>query len=761
MRRMAWTVFSFAVITSLLVGIVFGEEKVFIQPCSDDTSRRYYTWLTLVEQPDGTFKTHLAHDYNAPAGTEVKAIADGVVYDALLKVSGFGSEGKPGPLIWIKHRLTDGKYFYALYGHVEPALGIKKNIKVEAGQVIGKIIKYLDAKTKKDTSHLHFGIWNSETEPPPAQLGYGPIRSFTDPVEFLKNNRPYSEPTPPRGIPGGIVAADGKNVIYHDLGTGQRTILVSGNIQIAAIDEEGRLLVWQTERGFMAKIFPDGEPFAVPSQNPTQSVPFDRVLMQGKPKEIPILWGEMVSYKEGGLLVSNQVRNLVVAPAGAAELAFEAPREGDVYIPAGRGVKFPRYPRYICTGGIFTSVNIISVMRIPFQGIQGGLQGLRFSYYGYGQRNPVKPYEVTYLKEPYDYFKEMHGQVLRRVKGTTTAETGAVPENEQARRLWEEEYSLGLRHARFPDWSKAQEPMLAMIFQTNRGWGPISIKYYKTSDILWPNPDKIKVPKKIPVLLKNCNGLAWKPDGTITYESEGKIYSADGRVLAEGIELTKFYWITNDIFIYRGKDNVLYCWQNGKREKLLSSVPEEFSYCSQNPLATTGKNKVSGDGTRFYIGTIRTACERMRRTSEPSKVYFYDTKTGKLLREEMRPPPDKQGVVIVTNLTGPWKVKEYEELEFAFPTETNFDDISDPTKYNYQLASRVASGFLRPDFWIGGVNLNGVNLNQVLLLKKENRYAAIKPVFIHEGIVPHRSFYPVGAYMIYEWKYWGNLPNKK
>jgi hypothetical protein len=71
----------------------------FIQPCPD--SGGYRGWL------GGPNKNHLGYDYNAPAGTEVKAISHGTIYYINLNMSGFGGSepSKPGPMMWIRHRL--------------------------------------------------------------------------------------------------------------------------------------------------------------------------------------------------------------------------------------------------------------------------------------------------------------------------------------------------------------------------------------------------------------------------------------------------------------------------------------------------------------------------------------------------------------------------------------------------------------------------------------------------------------------------------
>ena len=97
---------------------VYGEEEKFIEPCSD--AGGYYGWL------GSPGNNHLGHDYNAPSGTEVKAIANGIVFKVVeIAAKCYDPETKKEvsqPFVWIRHQLSDGQYFYALYGHIEPLL---------------------------------------------------------------------------------------------------------------------------------------------------------------------------------------------------------------------------------------------------------------------------------------------------------------------------------------------------------------------------------------------------------------------------------------------------------------------------------------------------------------------------------------------------------------------------------------------------------------------------------------------------------------
>ncbi|MGQ9777900.1 MAG: M23 family metallopeptidase [Thermodesulfobacteriota bacterium] len=182
------------VVFNLFCCLVYGQEEKFIDPCTD--AGGYLGWL------GGPNKNHLGHDYNAPAGTKVKAISRGEVSKIL-----YVSSGCYDPItrkeinqyfVWIKHRKSNGDYFYALYSHITPLK--KEGDEVKAGEVIGKIV---DCHVKVDSDlvsapHLHFGIFEIEDSnviPPVNNLGYGLVKrkggEFVNPLEFLKKNRPY------------------------------------------------------------------------------------------------------------------------------------------------------------------------------------------------------------------------------------------------------------------------------------------------------------------------------------------------------------------------------------------------------------------------------------------------------------------------------------------------------------------------------------------------------------------------------------------
>ena len=160
--------------------------STFVAPCADAGGYRRFGWV----DPNNPNRTHLGHDYNSPAETPVHAIADGIVVDVNLKMPGFGGSNpaKDGPLLWIRHRTSTGEYFYALYGHIKPSK--RKGQWVSAGEIVGTIIPFYDGEDY--LPHLHLGIWQSKASPPTQLLGYGPKRSFVNPLKFMETHQPGS-----------------------------------------------------------------------------------------------------------------------------------------------------------------------------------------------------------------------------------------------------------------------------------------------------------------------------------------------------------------------------------------------------------------------------------------------------------------------------------------------------------------------------------------------------------------------------------------
>jgi len=134
-------------------------------------------WLA----PRGRASQHLGIDMFTAIGQPVRAIADGVVYD--ISESGWGSGNVA---IMVKHRLTDGRWFIALYGHVRNVFGLHKGSKVQGCRAIAIVGPY------RCGSHVHLGIIAPGRFP---HAPYGTCKKFNhnnfiNPVHFLQTGQP-------------------------------------------------------------------------------------------------------------------------------------------------------------------------------------------------------------------------------------------------------------------------------------------------------------------------------------------------------------------------------------------------------------------------------------------------------------------------------------------------------------------------------------------------------------------------------------------
>jgi hypothetical protein len=157
------------------------------------TKRTEFCWPLLtfrysLNRPTGAWLAqrgrnahHLGVDMFAPVGQPVRAIADGVVHD--ISTSGWGGGNIA---LMIRHRLADGRWFIALYGHVRNIYGLRKGSKVQACSTIALIGPY------RCGSHVHLGIIA------PGRLPHAPYgtskmsnhNNFINPVRFLQTGRP-------------------------------------------------------------------------------------------------------------------------------------------------------------------------------------------------------------------------------------------------------------------------------------------------------------------------------------------------------------------------------------------------------------------------------------------------------------------------------------------------------------------------------------------------------------------------------------------
>ncbi len=557
-------------------------------------------------------------------------------------------------------------------------------------------------------------------------------------------------------ISGGIVCTDGKNAVYYDFQTRQTIILVRGAGQ-AAIDPWGTTIVYTTGRNQLAQmILPDGNPVAFRDLEQPQS-------KSGDPKEDKFICGEKPYPSQ------EDVKHLAVSPPSSQPffIAFEYPRKGrkwtlcplgsklydELYnkdVPEGvRKYDLPdNLPRYAMEWITRTTTDVFMLQKTSDGSLLSwiyGSDGYDASVERYLYRVPPNKGTVVYKEGktlPSDYHEVKSPIRVFLERGLAGNE---IVSKEEAIRREKEACASGAESACFPTWS----PILTPVPTVHSEWPALAVIYYSHNKQSW-NTIMVDYPgvntylnfRRISVSLNSCQGLAFKPDGTITYESEGKIYSEDGKVLAEGIKVTRFYWTSEDTLLFRTPEGTLCAWKAGKTEKLLNSIPEEFSYTPYSLVTTSsGKTKVAkhGDLGVLYLRTIRIPCWDVTSFSETPEGVAVKTNAGKMLFGEA-----KKSVYIGTEQPA---VNPY-TLEYAFPPETKIEDIKNPASYRYQ---RGGEGVYKQQV---------VSLNQILLLKLGNNYAALKPVEINVGKKiplpgkPGAFTRGEDTYMVYEWKYW-------
>ncbi|MBK8978188.1 MAG: M23 family metallopeptidase [Planctomycetes bacterium] len=104
-------------------------------------------------------------------GTSVFAVTDGLVR----MVQGAG--GNWGFLVLVEHRLEDGRYFCALYGHLGFDILVRPGDVVRAGQKLGTVGLSCSVENGGYGAHLHFGIGDNPFRKPQglargARLGF-------------------------------------------------------------------------------------------------------------------------------------------------------------------------------------------------------------------------------------------------------------------------------------------------------------------------------------------------------------------------------------------------------------------------------------------------------------------------------------------------------------------------------------------------------------------------------------------------------------
>lgn len=155
----------------------------FVYPVDTKTTGGYFGWLSKTGN-----SYHLGADLKIGVGAPVYAISDGVVVAVSWQyVSG---QNQGGALV-VKHRLSNGTYFTALYGHITP--GKSNGAVVKAGERIGTITNCYTTQYG-NVPHLHFEIHPNPNViwTPAYTSNLADLKGCVDPLSFLEANRPMN-----------------------------------------------------------------------------------------------------------------------------------------------------------------------------------------------------------------------------------------------------------------------------------------------------------------------------------------------------------------------------------------------------------------------------------------------------------------------------------------------------------------------------------------------------------------------------------------
>lgn len=570
-------------------------------------------------------------------------------------------------------------------------------------------------------------------------------------------------------VPGGVVASNGKVAFYCDLKT-KKVEPLTADLKDAvvkppfAVSEDGKTIVWLQDSKLHTRRLPSGQERILKSD----------LIISGD------VWHRKVTTKIHDFVLTAEeqgsIKNMLLSPSGQG-LCYETqktkglPRSWQLVAPGSpldrawlvrssflspdvlrRYMTWPMYME--CPPDSFDGVEILD--------LEPNLIIRRYWTCGNGVKYPgALPCRKPGVTVP----DALNASTLGYMTVPNVCPQFTITAQEATKWFSQK------RNAYLPDWSKDSQ-MLAVIYQTAYGWGPIEIQdVNKARDKTKPGVYEIAIQ------LESCDCLAWKPDGSLTYLVKGEVYLLDSQQIRQGIansgiadnpdagrpSLTssakhiqirvvvnnvfnvtpekvaynipakRICWVSNSAFIFRGEDNGLHLWNNGQIEQLLPNVPEDFSYCKTSPIEETAGLKIASASFSPAPG-----------------AYVPEATSGK----DRAPEATIDGVKGVASfqvgaIKMQWRSLSSNGInmnifrqEFALLEESYLESIKDPSVYEYKKnASRQ--------------HFVAVGLNKIIIFRAGSAYAAIKPtgLAVSKEIRTGRTeiYYD---WMDYEWKFW-------
>jgi len=501
------------------------------------------------------------------------------------------------------------------------------------------------------------------------------------------------------GIPGGIVFSDGKEISYYDLQTKEKKSLFADLKKEdskkaiygpAAVSENGNVLAWIENGRLWVRKLPYGKPYLAPSRSNIKGIPGDD-MMSGGVTRLTRVWENIPD------IIPGIPKNFCLSADGQM-LAYEIRADIVAYDPHAR---------------------------------------TRQGQADYMVIQPVSGYATTSV-----------GPIILGFPDSKAY--GSLTGGKQ----------IQARTACAPAWSR-YGAKLALIHKAGTSWEPIEVRSDLNIDPTAKSKEEIgfhaaQETKCSPA--SGCQSIAWKSDDTVTYLSDGTLYSEKGAVIAKGIQGCKVYWLTDSAFTFQGKDNSCYLWNNGTAQKISDLPPGTFSYCHRDPFGPEEKlaKKIDPSTEKEQGGQIQSENGGPNNGGRASPTR--STVAIGNFEVEWIASHSPVGKVVYINVG---RLRGQDQFDFAIAPVSSIGEIQDPTKYEYQkvflemLPTEKTSLTVREtgkpgDLTIPNSAMVRLSLNQILLLRMGDRYAAIQPVSIESKTTQTTPIFTV----TYEWKYW-------
>ncbi|TSC94559.1 MAG: hypothetical protein CEN87_400 [Parcubacteria group bacterium Licking1014_1] len=599
-------------------------------------------------------------------------------------------------------------------------------------------------------------------------------------------------------IPGGIVYSDGKNAIYYDFETKESKSLTSDLADKAivkypfAISDNGKFLLWLQNSRFYVRELPIGIPRPAQYAGMTAtSRGENKTEYKQQDKDVKdIIWQ------------GSDIKNLTLSPDGA-RFAFDSMVQKPSWVftnktvPSSKGL-LPFYAKMMDSySGIFYLSTILHIIR-PNE------KGPLDPRYGSPVQIPPAP---MFMASRQDLPASLSNV---REKIGTGGEVDTTPMLCYKATLKKSAHYLAFQNLQ--NWKKGSK-LAAYIYQIDNQWGPIEIRTLDSKTWGGAN-DKVRQgtiyfnakaeesmgslrkPREweIRVSFKSCEGLYWKPDGSLTVQSAGDLYSIDAskiqegidrsevekrqsiynknqialypvnnvfavepRLISRGINASCIFWVSDEAFLFLAKDMTVWLWNKGAKEKALDSpIPSEFYYCAISPFRDIVHSNETGALPAIYgkDGATESVWGRSENNGRSYCFNIGPVRTSWTGGVSGTPGGKKDSVVIWIKEA----LKQKNGLEFVLPEETDLKDIKDPTAYEYRTEYQWNEFYNQK---LSELNVN-VPLGKIIILKSGNNYAALKPLSVKLGkTIAIREGKTIGDVSIpiwldYEWKFWPN-----